>query len=269
MYNKYKGMSDGTIQLSVLQPWMLSHVWLISLISQALKELAICYLFVCPYSLPRGLCLLWDPVLFLPLCLRGETFAETLVSLAWLMSSGWHFILTFSPRVTLTSLYPHHSLIHISFSTLIQYVLRSSPGGNSGPVPQPSRTLAHSPETPGSSITEPEVAVCLLPHRAGLDTYTHFHWHLVSFWLWFSLSILGLTNLSFRLFQSGTEPFNRAMLFNVGYKEAMKDLDWDCLIFHDVDHLMENDRNYYGCTDMPRHFAVKLDKYYYMWVVVF
>lgn len=72
------------------------------------------------------------------------------------------------------------------------------------------------------------------------------------------------TNLSFALFQSGTEPFNRAMLFNVGYKEAMKDLDWDCLIFHDVDHLIENDRNYYGCTDMPRHFAVKLDKYYYM-----
>lgn len=67
--------------------------------------------------------------------------------------------------------------------------------------------------------------------------------------------------------QGGTEPFNRAMLFNVGYKEAMKDLDWDCLIFHDVDHLMENDRNYYGCTDMPRHFAVKLDKYSYMWVL--
>lgn len=65
-------------------------------------------------------------------------------------------------------------------------------------------------------------------------------------------------------FQAGTEPFNRAMLFNVGYKEAMKDLDWDCLVFHDVDHLMENDRNYYGCTDMPRHFAVKLDKYSYM-----
>ncbi|KAJ0064174.1 hypothetical protein NL108_001468, partial [Boleophthalmus pectinirostris] len=64
--------------------------------------------------------------------------------------------------------------------------------------------------------------------------------------------------------QGGTEPFNRAMLFNVGYKEAMKDFDWDCLIFHDVDHLMENDRNYYGCTDMPRHFAVQLDKYSYM-----
>ncbi|MGH0126766.1 UNVERIFIED_CONTAM: hypothetical protein FKN15_040420 [Acipenser sinensis] len=64
--------------------------------------------------------------------------------------------------------------------------------------------------------------------------------------------------------QGGTQPFNRAMLFNVGFKEAMKDLDWDCLVFHDVDHIPENDRNYYGCGQMPRHFAAKLDKYMYM-----
>lgn len=65
-------------------------------------------------------------------------------------------------------------------------------------------------------------------------------------------------------FQVGTQPFNRAMLFNVGFQEAMKDLDWDCLIFHDVDHIPESDRNYYGCGQMPRHFATKLDKYMYL-----
>ncbi|KAJ8265348.1 hypothetical protein COCON_G00144470 [Conger conger] len=64
--------------------------------------------------------------------------------------------------------------------------------------------------------------------------------------------------------QAGNEPFNRAMLFNVGFKEAMRDLDWDCMVFHDVDHILETDRNYYGCSNMPRHFAVKLNKYYYM-----
>uniref|UniRef100_A0A8D2A3A0 glucosylceramide beta-1,4-galactosyltransferase n=1 Tax=Sus scrofa TaxID=9823 RepID=A0A8D2A3A0_PIG len=64
--------------------------------------------------------------------------------------------------------------------------------------------------------------------------------------------------------QVGTQPFNRAMLFNVGFQEAMKDLDWDCLVFHDVDHIPENDRNYYGCGQMPRHFATKLDKYMYL-----
>ncbi|KAG9332613.1 hypothetical protein JZ751_014711, partial [Albula glossodonta] len=52
--------------------------------------------------------------------------------------------------------------------------------------------------------------------------------------------------------------------FYVIEQEAMKDLDWDCMVFHDVDHILENDRNYYGCKDMPRHFAVKLNKYYYM-----
>ncbi|KAM8947045.1 beta-1,4-galactosyltransferase 5 isoform 2-T2 [Pelodytes ibericus] len=64
--------------------------------------------------------------------------------------------------------------------------------------------------------------------------------------------------------QMGNQPFNRAMLFNVGFAEAMKDLDWDCMIFHDVDHIPENDRNYYGCQHMPRHFAAKLDKYMYL-----
>uniref|UniRef100_A0A8C5VB98 Beta-1,4-galactosyltransferase n=1 Tax=Microcebus murinus TaxID=30608 RepID=A0A8C5VB98_MICMU len=64
--------------------------------------------------------------------------------------------------------------------------------------------------------------------------------------------------------KTGTQPFNRAMLFNVGFKEAMKDSVWDCVIFHDVDHLPENDRNYYGCGEMPRHFAAKLDKYMYI-----
>ncbi|KAG8570961.1 hypothetical protein GDO81_011485 [Engystomops pustulosus] len=64
--------------------------------------------------------------------------------------------------------------------------------------------------------------------------------------------------------QAGTQTFNRAMLFNVGFKEAMKDRKWDCVIFHDVDHIPENDRNYYGCGEMPRHFAEKLDKYMYI-----
>ncbi|XP_072096287.1 beta-1,4-galactosyltransferase 5-like isoform X1 [Mobula birostris] len=64
--------------------------------------------------------------------------------------------------------------------------------------------------------------------------------------------------------QAGYHPFNRAMLFNVGFLEALKDMNWDCIIFHDVDHIPENDRNYYGCGEMPRHFAAKLDKYMYL-----
>ncbi|XP_043944907.1 beta-1,4-galactosyltransferase 5 [Protopterus annectens] len=68
--------------------------------------------------------------------------------------------------------------------------------------------------------------------------------------------------------QAGTQPFNRAMLFNVGFLEAMKDYSWDCVIFHDVDHIPENDHNYYGCGQMPRHFAAKLDKYMYLYALL-
>uniref|UniRef100_A0A9J7Y324 Beta-1,4-galactosyltransferase n=2 Tax=Cyprinus carpio TaxID=7962 RepID=A0A9J7Y324_CYPCA len=79
-------------------------------------------------------------------------------------------------------------------------------------------------------------------------------------WLWSDVQKVCFT----KSYVAGNEPFNRAMLFNVGFKEAMKDLNWDCVIFHDVDHILENDRNYYGCGEMPRHFAVKLNKYSYM-----
>ena len=63
--------------------------------------------------------------------------------------------------------------------------------------------------------------------------------------------------------QAGEEMFNRAMILNVGFTEATKMDKFDCFIFHDVDHIPENNRNYYGCTGMPRRFREKLDIYGY------
>ncbi|XP_078491730.1 beta-1,4-galactosyltransferase 5-like [Ciona intestinalis] len=60
--------------------------------------------------------------------------------------------------------------------------------------------------------------------------------------------------------QEGDDLFNRALLLNIGFVEAMKiDHSFDCFVFHDVDHIPENDRNYYGCTGMPCLFAEQLD----------
>jgi N-terminal region of glycosyl transferase group 7 len=53
--------------------------------------------------------------------------------------------------------------------------------------------------------------------------------------------------------QHGSDQFNRAALFNVGYIEAMKLYPFDCFIFHDVDLLPEDLRNVYRCGDQPRH----------------
>ncbi|XP_011374322.1 beta-1,4-galactosyltransferase 4 isoform X2 [Pteropus vampyrus] len=56
--------------------------------------------------------------------------------------------------------------------------------------------------------------------------------------------------------QAGSKKFNRAKLLNVGYLEALKDENWDCFIFHDVDLVPENDLNLYRCEDQPKHLVV-------------
>lgn len=59
--------------------------------------------------------------------------------------------------------------------------------------------------------------------------------------------------------QDGIGPFNRAMLMNVGFVEALKIQDFDCFIFHDIDLLPEDDRNIYSCPQQPRHMSVAVD----------
>ncbi|KAL8575362.1 hypothetical protein ACOMHN_048655 [Nucella lapillus] len=57
--------------------------------------------------------------------------------------------------------------------------------------------------------------------------------------------------------------FNRGMLLNIGAVEALGLWDVQCVIFHDVDLLPEDDRNLYSCPEMPRHMSVAIDKYHY------
>ena len=80
--------------------------------------------------------------------------------------------------------------------------------------------------------------------------------------------------------QAGNLPFNRAMLMNVGAAEAIKQHDYQCFIFHDVDLLPEDDRNLYTCPiqvgqifsvvvadpappSQPRHMSVSIDSFLY------
>lgn len=64
--------------------------------------------------------------------------------------------------------------------------------------------------------------------------------------------------------QDGNQPFNRAMLMNVGAAEAVKQhSDYQCYIFHDVDLLPEDDRNLYTCPIQPRHMSVSIDSFLY------
>ncbi|VDK81325.1 unnamed protein product [Cylicostephanus goldi] len=64
--------------------------------------------------------------------------------------------------------------------------------------------------------------------------------------------------------QTVNQTFNRGKLLNVGFIEAMKLYDWECILFHDVDLLPEDRRNLHLCPKRnPRHMAVAMDKYNY------
>ena len=79
------------------------------------------------------------------------------------------------------------------------------------------------------------------------------------------LPILLRQQIQFKIYvveqQEGTT-FNRAKLFNVGYELAKSDQpQWDCYTFHDVDLILEDDRNLYHCDDKgrPRHLSVAVN----------
>lgn len=68
-------------------------------------------------------------------------------------------------------------------------------------------------------------------------------------------------------FQADGEAFNRGMLMNVGFSEAMKADDFTCVIYHDVDLIPEDARNDYGCPSSPRHMSTAVSRMDYKLVL--
>ncbi|XP_026875713.2 beta-1,4-galactosyltransferase 1-like isoform X2 [Electrophorus electricus] len=95
--------------------------------------------------------------------------------------------------------------------------------------------------------------------------YRHREHHL-KYWLYYLHPILQRQQLDYGVYiieQDGEDTFNRAKLLNVGYAEALKDYDYDCFVFSDIDIVPMDDRNMYHCYDQPRHLAVAMDKFGY------
>ncbi|XP_061886299.1 beta-1,4-galactosyltransferase 1-like [Entelurus aequoreus] len=83
-------------------------------------------------------------------------------------------------------------------------------------------------------------------------------------WLYYLHPILQRQQLDYGVYvinQEGDELFNRAKLLNVGYTEALKDDDYKCFVFSDVDLIPMDDRNMYQCFSQPRHLAAFIDKF--------
>ncbi|XP_034975822.1 beta-1,4-galactosyltransferase 3 [Zootoca vivipara] len=98
----------------------------------------------------------------------------------------------------------------------------------------------------------------IIPHRNREQHLKYLLYYLHPF-----LQRQQLTYGIYIIHQAENYTFNRAKLLNVGFKEAMKDEDWDCMFFHDVDLIPEDDRNVYTCDRFPKHVAVAMDKFGY------
>ncbi|XP_068438121.1 beta-1,4-galactosyltransferase 1-like [Clinocottus analis] len=108
---------------------------------------------------------------------------------------------------------------------------------------------------PPDCIAQQKVAIII--------AFRNRHQHLIH-WLHYLHPILIRQQLDYTVYiinQDGEGVFNRAKLMNVGYVEAMKEYDYDCFVFSDIDLVPMDDRNLYRCFDNPRHLAVAMDKF--------
>ncbi|XP_026198305.1 DP-Gal:betaGlcNAc beta 1,4- galactosyltransferase, polypeptide 1, like [Anabas testudineus] len=86
----------------------------------------------------------------------------------------------------------------------------------------------------------------------------------LKYWLYYLHPILQRQQLDYGVYvinQDGDEIFNRAKLLNVGFEEALKEYDYNCFVFSDVDLIPMDDRNTYKCYSQPRHLSVSMDKF--------
>ncbi|KAK1799053.1 hypothetical protein P4O66_007318 [Electrophorus voltai] len=136
--------------------------------------------------------------------------------------------------------------LHIEFSTPVnlEQVIDQNPNLQDGGRYKPRGCIA-----------QQKVAI-IIPFRNRDE-------HL-KFWLFYLHPILQRQQLDYGVYvinQYGDETFNRAKLLNVGYAEALKEYDFECFVFSDVDLIPMDDRNTYKCFSQPRHLSVSMDKF--------
>ncbi|KAM4807891.1 beta-1,4-galactosyltransferase 1 [Rhinophrynus dorsalis] len=86
----------------------------------------------------------------------------------------------------------------------------------------------------------------------------------LKYWLHYMHPILQRQQLDYGVYvinQDGESTFNRAKLLNIGYVESLKEYDYECFVFSDVDLIPMDDRNLYKCFSQPRHLSVSMDKF--------
>lgn len=105
---------------------------------------------------------------------------------------------------------------------------------------------------------------CTSPHKVAIIIPFRNRQEHLKYWLYYLHPILQRQQLDYGVYvinQAGDSTFNRAKLLNVGFREALKDYDYNCFVFSDVDLIPMDDRNTYRCFSQPRHISVAMDKF--------
>ncbi|KAK1334385.1 hypothetical protein QTO34_005389 [Cnephaeus nilssonii] len=105
---------------------------------------------------------------------------------------------------------------------------------------------------------------CISPHKVAIIIPFRNRQEHLKYWLYYLHPILQRQQLDYGIYvinQAGESTFNRAKLLNVGFQEALKDYDYNCFVFSDVDLIPMDDRNAYRCFSQPRHISVAMDKF--------
>ncbi|XP_048218377.1 beta-1,4-galactosyltransferase 1 [Perognathus longimembris pacificus] len=105
---------------------------------------------------------------------------------------------------------------------------------------------------------------CISPHKVAIIIPFRNRQEHLKYWLYYLHPILQRQQLDYGIYvinQAGETMFNRAKLLNIGFKEALKDYDYNCFVFSDVDLIPMDDHNTYRCFSQPRHISVAMDKF--------
>ncbi|XP_008589332.1 PREDICTED: beta-1,4-galactosyltransferase 1, partial [Galeopterus variegatus] len=105
---------------------------------------------------------------------------------------------------------------------------------------------------------------CVSPHKVAIIIPFRNRQEHLRYWLYYLHPILQRQQLDYGVYvinQAGESMFNRAKLLNVGFQESLKDYDYNCFVFSDVDLIPMNDHNAYRCFSQPRHISVAMDKF--------
>ncbi|XP_037353967.1 beta-1,4-galactosyltransferase 1-like [Talpa occidentalis] len=105
---------------------------------------------------------------------------------------------------------------------------------------------------------------CISPHKVAIIIPFRNRQEHLKYWLYYLHPILQRQQLDYGIYvinQAGDVMFNRAKLLNVGFQESLKDYDYNCFVFSDVDLIPMDDHNTYRCFPQPRHISVAMDKF--------